>query len=42
MIREIVGRKKLIGLSTHDMDEILHSEIELIKNDYHRCDNCKK
>lgn len=25
MIREIVGRKKLIGLSTHDMDEILQA-----------------
>jgi len=24
-----------------DIDELLHSEIELIKNDYHSCDNCK-
>jgi uncharacterized metal-binding protein YceD (DUF177 family) len=24
-----------------DIDEILHSEIELIKNDYHACGNCK-
>jgi hypothetical protein len=24
-----------------DIDEILHSEIELIKNDYHVCGNCK-
>jgi uncharacterized metal-binding protein YceD (DUF177 family) len=31
-----------IDSSIIDMDEILHSEIELIKNDYHRCDNCKK
>jgi hypothetical protein len=25
-----------------DIDELLHSEIELIKSDYHRCDNCKE
>ncbi len=24
-----------------DIDELLHSEIELIRNDYHLCDNCK-
>jgi uncharacterized metal-binding protein YceD (DUF177 family) len=24
-----------------DMEELLHSEIELIKSDYHSCDNCK-
>ncbi len=24
-----------------DIEEILHSEIELIKSDYHSCDNCK-
>ena len=23
-----------------DMDELLHSEIELIKSDYHYCENC--
>ncbi|MDA3946454.1 MAG: hypothetical protein PF439_07225 [Helicobacteraceae bacterium] len=27
---------------TLDLDELLHSEIELIRNDYHSCDNCKK
>ena len=25
-----------------DFDEFIHSEIELIRNDYHSCDNCKK
>lgn len=25
-----------------DMDELLHSEIGLIKSDYHRCELCKK
>ena len=25
-----------------NMDELLHSEIELIKSDYHICDNCKQ
>ena len=25
-----------------DLDELLHSEIELIKSDYHFCDNCKE
>ena len=24
-----------------DLNELLHSEIELIKSDYHRCDNCE-
>lgn len=24
-----------------DIDELLHSEIELIKSDYHSCDECK-
>ena len=24
-----------------EMDELLHSEIELIKSDYHSCDECK-
>jgi hypothetical protein len=24
-----------------DIDELLHSEIELIKSDYHSCDDCK-
>jgi len=24
-----------------DMDELLNSEIELIKSDYHSCENCK-
>ena len=24
-----------------DLDELLNSEIELIKSDYHSCDNCK-
>ena len=24
-----------------DIEELLHSEIELIKSDYHFCDNCK-
>jgi len=24
-----------------DIDELLHSEIELIRSDYHTCDNCK-
>ncbi len=24
-----------------DIDELLHSEIELIRSDYHSCDNCK-
>jgi len=24
-----------------DIDELLHSEIELINSDYHSCDNCK-
>lgn len=23
-----------------DMEELLHSEIELVKSDYHYCDNC--
>ena len=26
--------------STVDLDELLHSEIELIKSDYHSCKNC--
>ena len=26
--------------STADLDELLHSEIELIKSDYHSCENC--
>jgi uncharacterized metal-binding protein YceD (DUF177 family) len=25
-----------------DIDELLNSEIELIKSDYHSCDNCKE
>jgi len=25
-----------------DMEELLHSEIELIKSDYHACENCKE
>ncbi len=25
-----------------DMDELLHSEIELIKSDYHRCEQCRE
>ena len=25
-----------------DMEELMNSEIELIKSDYHSCDNCKK
>ena len=25
-----------------DMEELLHSEIELIKSDYHSCERCKK
>ncbi|SFV64061.1 hypothetical protein MNB_SM-5-574 [hydrothermal vent metagenome] len=25
-----------------DMEELLHSEIELIKSDYHSCEACKK
>ncbi|MGL7298935.1 hypothetical protein, partial [Salmonella sp. NW910] len=25
-----------------DLEEILHSEIELIKSDYHSCGNCSK
>jgi uncharacterized metal-binding protein YceD (DUF177 family) len=28
--------------STADLDEILNSEIELIKSDYYSCENCKK
>ncbi len=24
-----------------NIDELLHSEIELIRSDYHRCDDCK-
>jgi hypothetical protein len=24
-----------------DMEELLHSEMELIKSDYHRCESCK-
>ncbi|RLA72549.1 MAG: hypothetical protein DRG24_02665 [Epsilonproteobacteria bacterium] len=24
-----------------NMDELMHSEIELIKSDYHRCETCK-
>ena len=27
--------------STADIDELLHSEIELIKSDYYSCENCK-
>ena len=27
--------------STADLDEILHSELELIKSDYHSCEKCK-
>ena len=26
---------------TLDFDELIRSEIELIRNDYHSCDNCK-
>lgn len=26
---------------TLDFDELIHSEIELIRSDYHSCDNCK-
>jgi hypothetical protein len=26
--------------SVINMDEILHSELELIRSDYHRCENC--
>jgi len=26
---------------TVDVEELLHSEIELIKSDYHNCDSCK-
>ncbi len=25
-----------------DFDALVHSEIELIRNDYHSCENCKK
>lgn len=25
-----------------DMDELLHSEIELMRSDYHRCEQCKE
>lgn len=25
-----------------DLDELLHSELELIKSDYHYCDSCKE
>ncbi len=25
-----------------DLDELIHSEIELIRSDYHSCENCKK
>ena len=28
--------------SSADVDELLLSEIELIKSDYHSCDNCKE
>jgi uncharacterized metal-binding protein YceD (DUF177 family) len=28
--------------NTIDMDALLHSEIELVRNDYHSCDNCKE
>lgn len=27
--------------STADIDEILHSELELIKSDYYSCENCQ-
>ena len=27
--------------STVNLDELLHSEVELIKSDYHSCKNCK-
>jgi uncharacterized metal-binding protein YceD (DUF177 family) len=27
--------------ATADLDEILNSELELIKSDYHRCDSCE-
>jgi len=27
--------------SSADLDELLNSELELIKSDYHYCDNCK-
>ena len=27
--------------STANIDELLHSEVELIKSDYHSCKNCK-
>jgi len=27
--------------STADIDELMHSEIELIKSDYYSCENCK-
>lgn len=27
--------------STADLDEILHSEVELIKSDYHSCEKCE-
>jgi uncharacterized metal-binding protein YceD (DUF177 family) len=27
--------------SIADLDEILHSEVELIKSDYHSCEKCK-
>ncbi|NPA60368.1 MAG: hypothetical protein GXO30_07925 [Epsilonproteobacteria bacterium] len=27
--------------SSADLDELLNSEIELIKSDYHSCENCK-
>jgi len=27
--------------SLADLDELLNSEIELVKSDYHNCDNCK-
>lgn len=27
--------------STADLDELLNSELELIKSDYHRCENCQ-
>ena len=27
--------------STADLDEILHSELELIKSDYHSCEKCE-
>ena len=28
--------------STADLDELLNSELELIKSDYHSCKNCKQ